>query len=110
MPSTIDDLLTAFFNELQQTSERYSPFIKQAEEAGQPQLAKLYRAVVTSEIARGKLFRTGLASHASRANEPPAYFVCPQCGLIMIPEAPDEYPVDKCPVDETPGNQFEKIS
>lgn len=87
---------------MQQTSDRYSSFIKRAEEAGQPQLAKLFRAVVASEIARGKLFRIGMASHAS---DPPAYYVCPHCGLIFIPEAPA-----KCPVDDTLGAQFERIS
>ena len=101
MPATIDDLLSGFFDELQQTSNRYSSFVKQAEEAGQPQLAKLFRAVVASEMARGTLFRTGMASHA---NETQAYYVCPHCGLIFVPEAPD-----KCPVDDTLGAQFERI-
>lgn len=102
MATTIDDLLSAFFDELQQTSCRYSPFIKRAEEEGHPQLAKLFRAVVASETARGKLFRTGIASHARETHD---YYVCPHCGLVFIPDAPD-----KCPVDDTLGTQFERIS
>jgi rubrerythrin len=105
MPATIDDLLSVFFDELQQTSNRYSSLVRQAEEAGQPQLAKLFRAIVASELARGRLFRSRLASYASHVYETQAYYVCPDCGLIFVPEAPD-----KCPVDDMLGAQFERIS
>jgi len=102
MPTTIDDLLLAFSKEMQYTIRRYTPFIKKAEDAGFPQLAKLFRAVVASDTARGKLFRTGMASHASEAHD---FYVCPHCGLVFIPDAPD-----KCPVDDTLGTEFERIS
>jgi len=102
MSATTNDLLSAFFDEMQQTRDRYSSFVKQAEEAEQPQLAKFFRAVVASESARGKLIRAGTTSHVM---EEEAFYVCPQCGLVLVPEAPD-----KCPVDETPGSQFERIS
>ena len=102
MPATIDELLSAFSDELQQTSQRYAAFIQKAEELGYPQLSKFFRAIVTSEANRARLYRTGMDSHAREAAE---YYVCPHCGLVMIPEAPE-----KCPVDETPGAQFERIS
>jgi rubrerythrin len=102
MPATIDDLLLAFSKEMQYTIHRYTPFVKKAEDEGYPQLAKLFRAIVASDTARGNLFRTGMASHAREAHD---YYVCPHCGLVFIPEAPD-----KCPVDDTLGTQFERIN
>ena len=102
MPATIDDLLSAFFKEMQNTIQRYTPFVKKAEDAGFPQLAKLFRAVVASDTARGKLFRTGMAAHASENHD---FYVCPHCGLVFITEAPD-----RCPVDDTVGTDFEKIT
>jgi rubrerythrin len=100
--TTIEELLSAFFSEMQQTRSRYSPFIQRAEEQGHPQLAKLFRAVIASETARGNLFQTGMASHASDTRD---YYVCPHCGLVFIQDAPDQ-----CPVDDTSGAQFERIS
>jgi rubrerythrin len=102
MPPAIDDLLSAFFDEMQQTCNRYSPFIQKAEQAGQPQLAKLFRAVVASEVARGKLLRIGIAAHAGETQD---CDVCPHCGTVFVPEAPD-----KCPMDDTPGTRFERIN
>ncbi len=101
MSANLDEILAAFFNEMQQTRERYAAFVQQAEEAGQTQLAKLFRAVIASEAAREQVLRIGLASHA---NENQDVYVCPRCGLVFIPEAPEQ-----CPVDETPGGLFEKI-
>ena len=102
MSATIDNLLSAFSDELEQTTHRYALFVKKAEEEGFPELAKLFRAIVASETARGKTFRTGMASHAQETHD---YYVCPHCGLVFVPEAPD-----KCPVDDTLGTQFERIS
>ncbi len=102
MTATIDDLLSAFCDEIDQTRLRYSPFIQRAEAGGYPQLAKLFRAVIASETVRGKHIRTGMAHHARDELD---FYVCPHCGLIFIPEAPE-----KCPVDDTPGAQFEQIS
>ncbi len=102
MSATFDDLLSAFCDEVQQTAHRYTPYIKKAEEGGYPRLAKLFRAIAASEAVRGERFRCGMAHHANEAHD---YYVCPHCGLVFIPEAPD-----KCPVDETLGTLFAKIS
>ncbi len=101
MSATIDDLLSDFADELLKTSQRYIPFVKKAEDEGYPQLAKFFRAIVASEAAREERFRCGMAHHAREAQD---YYVCPHCGLVFIPEAPD-----KCPVDDTLGSQFERI-
>ena len=102
MSVTAENLVAEFADELQQTSNRYTQFIKIAEEEGLIQLAKFFRAIVASETVRSKLILGGLNAHSE---ENPDFFVCPHCGLIFMLGAPD-----KCPVDETNGSEFEKIS
>jgi rubrerythrin len=102
MSTTIDELLSEFSGELEQTVQRYSPFIQRAEEGGYPYIAKFFRAIVASETARGKLYHLGMSTHAGKAHD---YSICPHCGLVFVPDAPD-----KCPVDDTLGAQFERIS
>jgi (4S)-4-hydroxy-5-phosphonooxypentane-2,3-dione isomerase len=99
--ATADELLQAFFDEMQQTCARYETFIQRAEDNGFQSVAKLFRAVVASEKARGRLYRLGMVSHA---NDPLGFYVCPQCGLVFAEGAPD-----CCPVDETPAESFEMI-
>jgi len=101
MPATTDELISALFDELR-TSQRVVLFIKKAQDAGQPGIAKMFRAIVATERVRENLLRKGIASHARDTFD---YFVCPHCGLIFAEEAPE-----KCPVDETLGTQFERIS
>ncbi len=100
MSTTLDGLLTDFFDELQ-TSRRCVPFVQKAEEAGFPNVAKMFRAISVSEAIREKLMRKGIVNHA---NDTFDYFICPHCGLMFGREAPE-----KCPVDDIPGAQFERI-
>ncbi len=102
MSTTVEEPVSTCFDELQ-ISQRFVPYVRRAEEAGFPQLAKLFRALVASETARDALLRAGLirkglAHHADMADN---YFVCPHCGLIFHFDHPDQ-----CPVDETPGATF----
>lgn len=94
---TPEALVSACFDETH-VSKRIEPFAKKAEEAGYRQLAKMFRAVVTSEEIREGLLRKGIANHAALHGD---YFVCPYCGLIFHDGCPE-----KCPVDETPGIEF----
>ena len=102
MSVTIDSLSSDFADELQKTHNRYSSFVKKAEDEGFPQLAKFLRAIVASEVVREERFRCGIAHHAREEHD---YYVCPHCGLVCLREAPD-----KCPVDDTLGSQFERIN
>jgi rubrerythrin len=101
MSMTAEELVSACLDEVQ-LSRRFVPYVQKAEEAGYPNLARLFRAVVASETAREALMRKGLANHATEAAE---YFVCPHCGLIFHAGRPDQ-----CPVDETPAGQFIPIN
>jgi rubrerythrin len=100
--ATIDKLLSDFTEELQQVNLHYTRFAEIADEEGVSQLAKFFRAMAASDTARSKLILSGMDAHAE---DNPVFFVCPHCGLVFMLGAPD-----KCPVDETSGNLFEKIS
>ena len=63
MSMTVEELVSACFDELQ-ISQRFVPYVRRAEEAGFPQLAKLFRVLVASETARDALLRAGLLHHA----------------------------------------------
>ncbi len=97
MSISVDKLVADCFDKLN-LSQRFVPYVQQAEEEGYPNLAKLFRALVASETAREKRMRTGVVNHA---NEDYNFYVCPQCGLIYNSECPK-----KCLVDKTPGKEF----
>jgi rubrerythrin len=100
MSTPVDDLIMDFSRQLN-AAQRYEPFVKRAEESGRPHLAHFFRALIACETVREKQIRGGAIEHADDATD---YFVCPGCGLIFIPEAPE-----KCPVDDTPAAQFERV-
>jgi rubrerythrin len=102
MSVTVEGLLAEFEEELHQIHRRYTRFAKIAQEGGFSQLSKFFRAMAASETAHSKLILSGMYAHAE---DKPDFFVCPHCGLVFIKGAPD-----KCPVDETLGSLFEKIS
>ncbi len=97
---TIDALLDDFFQERQPRGS-LEPFVERAKAAGEPQLAKIMRAVIASDGYRDALMRKGMPFHAHTGED---FYVCPHCGLVYDSEAPD-----RCVVDETPAAQFEHI-
>jgi rubrerythrin len=97
MSAAVEDFVSSMFDELC-LSQRFVPYVEQAEAAGYPQLARLLRALVAGETAREALMRKGLPQHA---NETCDYYVCPHCGLVYDLELPD-----LCVVDQTPGVEF----
>lgn len=97
MSISIEKLVSDCFDELN-LSQRFIPYIQKAAEAGYPNLAKLFRALVASETAREKQMRRGVVNHADDAYN---FYVCPSCGLIYNAELPK-----KCLVDKTPGKEF----
>ncbi|MCL4559168.1 MAG: hypothetical protein M1281_00955 [Chloroflexi bacterium] len=102
MSVSVENLSAEFSDELHQINRRNTRFVKIAEEEGFSQLAKFFRAILASATVRSKLILTGMIAHAE---EDPNYFICPHCGLVFMLGAPD-----KCPVDETLGTLFERIS
>lgn len=101
MSRTVNDLISASFDEMQ-AIQHYKSYAKRAADEGYPQISKLFRAIIASETARENLFWKGITEHTANTYD---YYVCPQCRLVFANEAPE-----KCPVDETEGAQFEMIS
>jgi rubrerythrin len=97
MTTPVEDFVTACFDELR-LSQRFVPYIQRAQDAGYPQLARLFRALVACETAREALFRKGLPQHAQETGD---FYVCPHCGLVYDGELPEQ-----CLVDQTPGAEF----
>jgi rubrerythrin len=101
MSTTIENVLAGFADEMQQIQEHYAGLVKTAERAGFLRLARFTQAILASEAVRSRLILKGMQEHYEDDQD---LFVCPHCGLIFIGGSPE-----KCPVDETPGSQFEKI-
>ncbi len=97
MSTTVEEFVSNCLDELQ-LSQRYVPYVKKAEEAGYPQIAKLFRALVAGETVREQLFRKGMPNKNTQKGD---YYVCPHCGLIYDRECPEQ-----CVADETPGKEF----
>lgn len=97
MSTSVEAFVSTCFDELA-LSRRFVPYVQRAEEAGYPQLAKVFRALVACETVREALFRKGVPGHASETVD---FYVCPHCGLVYDRELPE-----KCLVDETPGTDF----
>jgi rubrerythrin len=102
MPETVESLVAEFAEERQQITHVTTGLAGRAQAAGFSQLAKFFRAMTASEAVRSKLILGGMNAHAE---ENPDLFICPHCGLVFLVGAPEA-----CPVDETPGSLFEKIS
>jgi rubrerythrin len=104
MSTSIDDLAKALTDEAQAHHSRYIELSKIAQEAGFPQPAKFLRAIVASETVCAKLCLKCFAA-PGRQTETFDYYICPQCGFAMAGGTPE-----KCPVCDTLGTLFERIS
>ena len=102
MSTFIDDLVTALGEEAQAHHARYIDLARRAEEMKYPQVAKFFRAIVAAETARVGLYRECLAGCQTETYD---YYICPKCGVAVTEAAPE-----KCPLCDTPGTQFERIS
>ena len=103
MSTFIEELVMALDEEAQTHHDHYLEFAKRAEEGAYPQIAKFFRAMVVAETARVNLYRECLTS--SKSVETYDYYICPKCGVALAGDV-----LDKCPLCETPGSQFERIS
>ncbi len=104
MSAPIDELVTALDAEAQAHHGRYMELAARAGDMGYPQAAKLLRAIVSAETARLGLYRHSLTELGSSAATYD-YCICPKCGLAMT-----EAPPNQCPLCQTPGTSFDRIT
>ncbi len=104
--STAENLQTAIEGENYEVSSMYPDFIKDAEEEGAKKALRSFNWAMEVEKVHEGLYRKALAAlEAHEAQAETDYYVCPLCGYTH--EGPLE---GRCPVCNTPGEKFERVS
>jgi rubrerythrin len=104
--STTENLQTAISGENYEVSSMYPDFIKDAEEEGAKKALRSFNWAMEVEKVHEGLYRKALAAlEAHEAQAETDYYVCPLCGYTH--EGPLE---GRCPVCNTPGEKFERVS
>lgn len=104
--STRDNLKAAISGEHYEFSQMYPPFIKQAEADQDSKAERSFKHANKVEEIHHTLYSQALSvlEKGSKMQEG-AYYVCPVCGDTVFGEAPGI-----CPICQTPGKMFKKIS
>jgi rubrerythrin len=104
--STAQNLQVAIEGENYEVSSMYPDFIKDAEEEGAKKALRSFNWAMEVEKVHEGLYRKALAAlEAQEAQAETDYYVCPLCGYTH--EGPLE---GRCPVCNTPGEKFERVS
>jgi rubrerythrin len=104
--STTENLQTAISGENYEVSSMYPDFIKDAEEEGAKKALRSFQWAMEVEKVHEELYRKALAAlEAHEAQAETDYYICPLCGYTH--EGPLE---GRCPVCNTPGEKFERVS
>jgi rubrerythrin len=104
--TTAENLQTAIAGENYEVTSMYPDFIKDAEEEGAKKALRSFQWAMDVEKVHEELYRKTLAAlEAQEAQAETDYYVCPLCGYTH--EGPLE---GRCPVCNTPGEKFERVS
>ncbi|MGD0707291.1 MAG: rubrerythrin family protein [Anaerolineaceae bacterium] len=102
--STQENLQAAIAGETYEFTEMYPAFIKDAQAEGNKPAEKGFADANSVEKIHAGLYKEALES-LGKPGEEFDYYVCPICGYVHAKGAPE-----RCPVCNTPGSKFEKIS
>lgn len=102
--STAENLAAAAAGENYECTEMYPAFIKDAEAEGSKPAFTSFHWANEAEKVHEVLYRDMLANLGNEGEEYD-YYICPVCGYTEKRTAPE-----KCPVCNTPGSRFERIS
>jgi rubrerythrin len=104
--STAENLQAAITGENYEVVSMYPPMLAEAEAEGDKRAARSFRWALEVEKIHEALYRKAAEIQAKGKDTPAVeYYVCPICGYTH--EGPLE---GKCPVCNTPGEKFERIS
>jgi len=94
--------LQAAFERENFAKDAYPGFIKEANEEGNPAIAKIFEYHRDVERGHAKLYEKAL----DRIMDPEGvdYYVCSVCGYVSVGSAPDE-----CPICGAPKDKFRKV-
>jgi rubrerythrin len=102
--STAENLAAAAAGENYESTEMYPAFMKDAEAEGNKTALTSFHWANEAEKVHEVLYRDLLAN-LGKEGEEYDYYICPVCGYTEKRGAPE-----KCPVCNTPGSRFERIS
>jgi len=102
--TTAENLQAAIGGENYEVVSMYPDFIKDAEAEEEKKALTSFRWAWEVEKVHEGLYRNALES-LGKGKEEFDYYVCPVCGYTHERNAPD-----RCPVCNTPGSRFEKVS
>jgi rubrerythrin len=102
--TTAENLQTAVNGENYEATTMYPDFIKEAESEGDRKAIHTFNYALEAEKVHEMLYRQALDS-IGKEQDTYEYYVCPVCGFTHARNAPD-----KCPVCNTLGSRFEKVS
>jgi rubrerythrin len=104
--STRDNLKAAISGEHYEFSQMYPPFIKQAEADQDSKAERSFKHANKVEEIHHTLYSQALSALEKGGKmQEGAYYICPVCGNTVFGEAPGI-----CPICQTPGKMFKKIS
>ena len=102
--TTEENLKAAIGGENYENTVMYPGFIKDAEAEGDAKALRSFKWANEAEKIHEMLYKEALAS-LGKPGEEFDYYICPVCGYTHKRTAPE-----KCPVCDTLGSKFEKIS
>ncbi|MEL7590000.1 MAG: rubrerythrin family protein [Anaerolineaceae bacterium] len=102
--TTAENLAAAAAGENYESTEMYPAFMKDAEAEGNKTALTSFHWANEAEKVHEVLYRDLLAN-LGKEDEEYDYYICPVCGYTEKRGAPE-----KCPVCNTPGSRFERIS
>jgi len=102
--TTAENLAAAAAGENYESTEMYPAFMKDAEAEGNKTALTSFHWANEAEKVHEVLYRDLLAN-LGKEGEESDYYICPVCGYTEKRGAPE-----KCPVCNTPGSRFERIS
>ncbi len=102
--STAENLETAARGENYEAVTMYPPFVTEAEKEGHQPALRSFRYALAVEKVHESLYRQALET-LGKESAVGDYYVCPVCGYTHFGSAPE-----KCPVCNTVGRKFERIS
>jgi rubrerythrin len=102
--TTAENLKTAIAGESYEFETMYPDFIKDAQAEKNNAANLTFDRAMDVEKVHAKLYTDALDT-LGKGNEQFDYYVCPVCGYVRARNAPE-----RCPVCNTLGTRFEKIS
>lgn len=102
--ATEENIKAAIAGEHYENTEMYPSFMKDAEAEGETLALKSFHWANEAEKVHEVLYKEALET-LGKPGEEYDYYICPVCGYTHKRTAPE-----KCPVCNTPGSRFEKIS